>query len=98
MTGKVRHVYEADIQGYCTHLKHAWLRKMIALRSADPVSTGLMGTWLNAGVMEHGVIARPAAGTPQGGPRSPCLANVSLHDVLDLWFEKRVKKDMQGEA
>jgi len=25
-------VYEADIQGYFTHLNHAWLRKMIALR------------------------------------------------------------------
>ena len=98
VTGKVRHVYEADIQGYFTHLNHEWLRKMIALRIADPVITGLIGKWLNAGVMEHGVIARPEAGTPQGGPISPCLANVYLHYVLDLWFEKRAKKDMQGEA
>ena len=29
---------------------------------------------------------------------SPCLANAYLHYVLDLWFEKRAKKDMQGEA
>jgi Reverse transcriptase (RNA-dependent DNA polymerase) len=29
LTGKVRHVYEADIQGYFTHLNHEWLRKMI---------------------------------------------------------------------
>jgi hypothetical protein len=41
---------------------------MIALRIADPVITGLIGKWLNAGVMEHGVIARLEAGTPQGGP------------------------------
>ena len=68
VTGKVRHVYEADIQGYFTHLNHEWLRKMIALRIADPVITGLIGKWLKAGVMEHGVIARPEAGTPQGGP------------------------------
>jgi RNA-directed DNA polymerase len=98
VTGKVRQVYEADIQGYCTHLNHEWRRTMIALRIADPVITGLMGTWLNAGVMEHGVIARPEAGTPQGGPIAPCLANVSLHYVLDLWFAKRAKKDRQGEA
>ena len=71
VTGKVRHVYEADIQGYFTHINHEWLRKMIALRIADPVITGLIGKWLNAGVMEHGVIARPEAGTPQGGPISP---------------------------
>jgi RNA-directed DNA polymerase len=98
VTGKVRHVYETDIQGYFTNINHTWLRKMIALRIADPVITGLMGKWLQAGVREHGVIARPDAGTPQGGPSSPCLANVYLHYVLDLWFEKRAKRYMQGEA
>jgi RNA-directed DNA polymerase len=98
VTGKVRHVYEADIQGYCTHRNHEWRRKMIALRIADPVITGLIGKWLKAGVMEHGVIARPEAGTPHGGPISPCLANVYLHSGLDLWCAKRAKKDMQGEA
>jgi len=98
VTGKVRHVYEADIQGYFTNLNHEWLRRMISLRIADPVITGLIGKWLQAGVMAHGVIARPDAGTPQGGPISPGLANVYLHYVLDLWFEKRAKKYMQGEA
>jgi RNA-directed DNA polymerase len=98
VTGKVRHVYEADIQGYFTNINHEWLRKMIALRIADPVITGLIGKWLQAGVMAHGVVARPEAGTPQGGPISPCLANVYLHYVLDLWFEKRAKREMQGEA
>ena len=98
VTGKVRHVYEADIQGYFTHLNHEWLRKMIALRIADPVISGLIGKWLNAGVMEHGVIARPEAGTPQGGPISPCLANVYLHYVLDLWFERKAKPRLRGEA
>src|SRR5262249_5918362 len=98
VTGKVRHEYGAASQGYFKHLHHEWLRKMTALRIAAPGITGLIGQWLNAGVMEPGVIARPEAGTPQGGPISPCLANVYLHYVLDLWFEKRAKKDMQGEA
>ncbi len=98
VTGKVRHVYETDIRGYFTNINHKWLRKMLALRVGDPVITGLIGKWLQAGVMEHGVVARPEAGTPQGGPISPCLANVYLHYALDLWFEKRVKRDMQGEA
>lgn len=98
VTGKVRHVYATDIQGYFTNINHAWLRKMIALRVADPVITGLIGKWLQAGVMEHGVVARPDAGTPQGGPISPCLANVYLHYVLDLWFEKHTKRYRQGEA
>jgi RNA-directed DNA polymerase len=98
VTGKVRYVYEADIQGYFTNINHKWLRQMIALRIADPVITGLIGKWLKAGVMEHGVVARPEAGTPQGGPISPGLANAYLHYVLDLWFEKRAKREMQGEA
>lgn len=98
VTGKVRYVYETDIQGYFTNINHEWLRKMIALRIADPVITGLIGKWLKAGVMEHGVVARPEAGTPQGGPISPGLANVYLHYVIDLWFEKRAKREMQGEA
>jgi hypothetical protein len=37
-------------------------------------------------------------GTPQGGLISPVLANVYLHYVLDLWFEKRVKRQLKGEA
>ena len=98
VTGKVRHVYETDIRGYFTTINHQWLRKMLALRIADPVITGLIGKWLRAGVMENGVVARPQSGTPQGGPISPILANVYLHYALDLWFEKRVRRQMQGEA
>ena len=37
-------------------------------------------------------------GTPQGGMVSPILANVYLHYVLDLWFEKVVQKRCRGEA
>jgi RNA-directed DNA polymerase len=98
VTGKVRYGYETDIQGYFTNINHAWLRKRIARRIADPVITGRMGKWLKAGVMEQGVVARPEAGTPPGGPISPGLANVYLHYVIDLWVEKRANRAMQGEA
>ena len=98
VTGKVRHIYETDIRGYFTNINHQWLRRMLALRIADPVITRLIGKWLRAGVMENGVVARPQSGTPQGGPISLILANVYLHYVLDLWFERRVKREMQGEA
>jgi RNA-directed DNA polymerase len=37
-------------------------------------------------------------GTPQGGAISVLLSQVSLHDVLDLWFEGVVKPRLQGEA
>jgi RNA-directed DNA polymerase len=98
VTKKVRHVFEADIRGYFNHINHRWLRQMVAHRIADPGILRLVGKWLKAGVMRDGVVVRSEEGTPQGGPISPLLANVYLHFVLDLWFEKRVRPFCQGEA
>ena len=42
----------------------------------------LVRQWLQAGVMEDGVVSHPVAGTPQGGVISPLLSNIYLH-VLD---------------
>jgi group II intron reverse transcriptase/maturase len=98
VAGKVRHVYEADIRGYFNHINHEWLRKMVAHRIADPVILSLVGKWLRAGVMQDGVVVRAHEGSPQGGPVSPVLANIYLHYVLDLWFEKKFKTGCQGEA
>src|SRR6202162_5759806 len=64
---KVRHLYEADIRGYFTHINHQWLRRMVAHRIADGVILRLIGKWLRAGIMQDGVVVRPEAGTPQGG-------------------------------
>ncbi|MFC4548671.1 group II intron reverse transcriptase/maturase, partial [Paenactinomyces guangxiensis] len=98
VTRKVRHVSEADIRGYFNHINHDWMMKMVKHRVADPVILRLIGKWLRAGVMENGVVRRNDEGSPQGGPISPILANIYLHFVLDLWFEKRCKKWFQGEA
>ena len=97
-TKKVRHVYEADIRGYFTNLNHQWLRRMLAERIADRTILRLINKWLKAGVMVNGVSVRQESGAPQGGPISCILANVYLHYVLDLWFEKKFKKWCQGEA
>jgi group II intron reverse transcriptase/maturase len=98
VTKKVRHLFEADIRGCFDHINHQWLRQMVAHRIADPVILRLIGKWLRAGVMQSGVVTRTEEGTPQGGPLSPVLANVSLHFVLDLWFEKKFRPLCQGEA
>lgn len=98
VAGKVRHVYEADIRGYFNNINHEWLRKMVAHRIADPVILSLVGKWLRAGVMVDGVVLRTHEGSPQGGPISPVLANIYLHYVLDLWFDRRFKRWCQGEA
>ena len=98
VAGKVRHVFEADIRGYFSHINHEWLQKMISERIADPVILRLIGKWLRAGAMQNGVIVRSDEGAPQGSPASPVLANIYLHYALDLWFEKRFKPGCQGEA
>jgi RNA-directed DNA polymerase len=98
VTKKVRHLYEADIRGYFNHINHQWLTRMVAHRIADGVILRLIGKWLRAGVMQDGVVIRTEEGTPQGGPLSPLLANIYLHFVLDLWFEKKMRPWCQGEA
>jgi len=64
----------------------------------DGVLLRLIGKWLNAGVLEGGVLSHPEAGTPQGGVISPLLANIYLHEVVDVWFERMVKPRLKGKA
>ena len=80
VTKKVGHLFEADIRGYFNHIQHEWLQKMVAHRIADPLILRLIGKWLNAGYMLGGVVTRTEEGSPQGGPISPILANIYLHD------------------
>ena len=69
--GKGQYVYETDIRGYFTRINHAWLRKMVAHRIADPVILRLVGKWLRAGVMQDGVVVRTKEGVSQGNPITP---------------------------
>ena len=54
--------------------------------------------FLKAGVTVDGKLKPTAEGTPRGGLCSPILANVYLHYVIDLWFEKVVRKVCRGDA
>ncbi len=91
-------VLDVDIRKFFDSLDHAHLREILAKRMRDGVIKRLVGKWLNAGVMEAGVLSHPVAGTPQGGVISPLLANIYLHEVLDVWFEREVKPRLKGTA
>lgn len=91
-------VIEADIRDCFGTLDHEWMRKILHRRIRDGVLLRQIGKWLNAGVLERGERTIPEAGTPQGGVISPLLANVFLHDVLDVWFEQRVRPRLRGRA
>jgi len=90
-------VVEADIQGFFDRIDHEWMLRMLEERVADKALLRLIGKWLKAGVLEEdGKVLHPATGTPQGGIVSPVLANIYLHYVLDLWFDRIVQKECQG--
>lgn len=92
------YVLEVDIQSYFDTIDHSKLREMLDGRVRDGVLRRAIGKWLNAGVLEDGKKYRAEEGTPQGGVISPLLANVYLHEVLDLWFEKTIKSRLDGEV
>ena len=97
--GKFTYVVEADIKSFFDRIEHEWLLKMLEERVDDRPFLRLIGKWLKAGILEEdGEVLRPESGTPQGGSVSPVLANIYLHYVLDLWFERVVKKQCQGEV
>jgi len=91
-------ILEVDIRKFFDTLDHAHLRELLRHRIHDGVLLRLIGKWLNAGVLEDGSVTFPEAGTPQGGVVSPLLANVYLHYVLDVWFEREVKPRLKGRA
>jgi group II intron reverse transcriptase/maturase len=98
MTGRGGWIVEVDIRKFFDTLDHAQLRELLRQRIRDGVLLRLIGKWLNAGVLEDGNLMFPAAGSPQGGVISPLLANIYLHYVLDVWFEREVKPRLQGRA
>jgi RNA-directed DNA polymerase len=91
-------VIDLDIQAFFDNLDHGHLRSFLDQRVRDGVLRRAIGKWLKAGVMEHGSVSYPDAGSPQGGVISPLLANLYLHEVLDKWFERTVKPRLWGVA
>ncbi len=98
MTKKANFVVDADIKGFFDNLDHEWLMKFLEHDIADKNFLRYITRFLKAGIMEGMEYHESDQGAPQGGLISPVLANVYLHYVLDMWFDKVVKKQCKGEA
>jgi len=96
MTKPINWIIDVDIKGFFDNVDHGWMIECLEQRMSDPNFKSLIIKFLKAGAIEEGKYNRTDKGTPQGGILSPLLANIYLHYVLDLWFEKQEKKKIKG--
>src|SRR5271154_4341429 len=77
-----------DLEKFFDRVHHDKLMGQVAKRVEDQRLRKLIRAFLNAGVMENGLVGPSVEGTPQGGPLSPLLSNLVL-DELDRELERR---------
>ena len=83
-----RWVVDIDLEKFFDRVNHDMLMGRVAKRVEDKRVLKLIRAFLNAGVMEDGLVSPTDEGTPQGGPLSPLLSNLVLDD-LDRELEQR---------
>lgn len=85
------YVVELDLEKFFDRVNHDKLMYLLSTQVEDKRVLKLIRKYLQAGVMENGVVTPVKEGTPQGGNLSPLLANIML-DPLDKELEKRGHK------
>jgi len=81
-------VVDIDLEKFFDRVNHDKLMGLVARRITDKRVLKLIRAFLNAGVMEKGLVSAIDEGTPQGGPLSPLLSNIVLNE-LDRELERR---------
>lgn len=82
-------VVDIDLEKFFDKVNHDRLMSAVAKRIEDKRMLKIIRAYLNAGVMEDGLIKLPEEGTPQGGNLSPLLSNI----VLDEFGKELEKRD-----
>jgi RNA-directed DNA polymerase len=83
-----RWVVDMDLEKFFDRVQHDVLMVRVARKVKDKRVLRLIRRYLQAGIMEGGVVSQPVKGTPQGGPLSPLLSNIILDD-LDKELDRR---------
>ena len=81
-------VVDIDIEQFFDKVNHDVLMSKLAKTIGDKILLKLIRRFLTAGLMQDGICKARNAAAPQGGPLSPLLSNILLHD-LDKELEKR---------
>jgi group II intron reverse transcriptase/maturase len=76
-----RYVLDADIKGFFDEIPHKLIMDLISREISDGNILALIQKFLQAGVMEDGMVKPTRKGTPQGGIVSPLIANVVLNHL-----------------
>jgi len=83
-----RWVVDIDMAKFFDRVNHDILMSRIARVIKDKAVLKLIRRYLQAGIMENGIVTARTEGTPQGGPLSPLLSNILLHE-LDMELTRR---------
>jgi len=80
-------VVDIDLEKFFDRVNHDKLMYLLSKRIEDKRLLKLIRSYLESGIMIGGIFSQSVEGTPQGGPLSPLLSNVMLHE-LDKELEK----------
>ena len=83
-----RWVVDMDLEKFFDQVNHDVLMARVRRKVRDKRVLRLIRRYLQAGMMEEGLVEPRRQGTPQGGPLSPLLSNILL-DELDKELKKR---------
>ena len=73
-------VVDIDLEKFFDNVNHDILMSRVARVVKDKKILLLIRRYLQAGVLEDGLVKPTEEGTPQGGPLSPLLSNIMLDD------------------
>ncbi|WP_025124821.1 group II intron reverse transcriptase/maturase [Myroides odoratimimus] len=88
LNDQYHYVVDLDLEKFFDTVNHSRLIELLSKRVKDSRVISLIHKYLNSGVIINGKLEQSNQGGPQGGPLSPLLSNIMLHE-LDMELDRR---------